>query len=95
MADETGDTLDLEDPNSIDVRFMAAYRAWYMAVLATHRASQEGDLVSLLGAAPAELGWAVELDVTWQALAGDAYRTARDATDAAPLLAALGAVRDS
>ncbi|GAB2520706.1 hypothetical protein [Nocardiopsis aegyptia] len=95
MADETGDSLDLEDPNGIDVRFMAAYRAWYMAALATHQASQEGNLVTVLGAAPAELSWAVELDTTWQALAGDAYRTARDATDSAPVLAALRAVRDS
>ncbi|MEU0237680.1 hypothetical protein ABZ234_08310 [Nocardiopsis sp. NPDC006198] len=101
MAEDTPDTpdtpdaLDLDNPDSVDLRFMAAYRAWYMAALTTYQAAQDGPLVVLLGAAPAELSWAVELDTTWQALAGDDYRLARDATAAAPILSALAAAHSA
>lgn len=87
------DTLDFENPNSLDVRFLSAYRAWYMATLASYQAMQQGELIAVLGSLPSELGWVLELDTAWQELAGDDYRTTRDASETGPVLSALAATR--
>lgn len=85
--------LDFDSPNSDDVRFSAAFGAWYRAAMESQQALANPNVPTLLGALPGEFGCAVDLDLAWRTTDGDAYRQVRDTSPAGPMLDALARAR--